>query len=673
MQKFILSLLVSVGLVHTSFAQEIYRVGAGKIDITPTEPVILAGYGGRTVPSEGVDTKIWARAISIGQKQPHLMIAVDNCGVPATMTEQVFARIQDEQANLKRSAFVICSTHTHTAPSLPGYAPVIWLERAGASELAAARRYATLLEDKLVELGLQVLDRQADATLRWEQGRVAFGGNRRVLDQGSWRGFGFQHDGRVDHSLPVLMASQTDGKPMAIWTNYACHCTTLGARNFVGGDWVGFANDEIERRFPGAVSLTTIGCGADVGPQPSGSSEIAQRHGASIAQEVQRLSTSHESMRPLTASLRSSEAIVDLPYATTHDRDYWSDRAQLSGFNGVHARQMLEQLDKNGKIDDHLRYRIGTWQFGDELALVFMPGEVCVDYAVRLKHENDWQRLWINAWANDVPCYIPSRKVLLEGGYEADFSMIYYNRPSRFAESVEDLIVATINRLLGSEFRSTQRATPPDVFAHPGPAQITLQRFEEFVAAYNDRQREIVNRIKSLATLAQHGFDSVQYRDYDELTWYDYLGRMRQPRPLVRQEAVGKRLRWNTPQWDQRGNGPLVLSFSGGLGWRSQPETAGFELTVNDKQKLTFDITREPDHWKNESGDMELFYLPIWLSNEDSAGFFLLVIQPEAVREGQPLDLEVKSLGAGSQRWFAVDKMKDSAESLRQILNDHLQ
>ena len=38
--------------------------------------------------------------------------------------------------------------------------------------------------------------------------------------------------------------------------------------------------------------------------------------------------------------------------------------------------------------------------------MVFLPGEVVVDYALRLKRELDGARLWVTAYSNDVPCYI---------------------------------------------------------------------------------------------------------------------------------------------------------------------------------------------------------------------------------------------------------------------------
>ena len=84
--------------------------------------------------------------------------------------------------------------------------------------------------------------------------------------------------------------------------------------------------------------------------------------------------------------------------------------------------------------------------------MVFLPGEVVVDYSLRLKQEYDARRLWVNAYANDVPCYIPSKRIWREGGYEGGDAMIYYDRPTRLAEGTEEQIVATVHELLPGEF-----------------------------------------------------------------------------------------------------------------------------------------------------------------------------------------------------------------------------
>ena len=130
---------------------------------------------------------------------------------------------------------------------------------------------------------------------------------------------------------------------------------------------------------------------------------------------------------------------------------------RVERFNVDNARAHVERLDRGEPLPTVQPYPVQTWCFGDDLAMVFLGGEVVVDYALRLKRELDPSRLWVAAYCNDVPCYIASKRVLREGGYEADDSMIYYDRPTRFAPEVEDRIVATVRDLLPKSFAPAAR------------------------------------------------------------------------------------------------------------------------------------------------------------------------------------------------------------------------
>jgi len=425
------------------------QVGVAKVDITPTRPVILAGYGGRQGGHEGVDAPIWARAMAIGDDEPMVVVAVDNCGVPAPVVEKVASRVAAD-TNVPRPHIVVCATHTHTAPSLTDNLVVVWGELATDEQLADAAEYTRWLTEKLVEVAIAAIQNRRPARLAFGQGVVAFGGNRRAVEDGVYRGFGFQRDGPVDHSLPVMVATDEAGKTIAIWTNYACHCTTLGPRNRIGGDWAGFANELIEERLPFAIALTTIGCGADIKPEPEGTLEVARNHGKAIADEIQRLLDSD--LFPITTAPQANMVHIQLPLAEIPGKEHWESQLDNHPFHSFHAKLMLERIAQDGGLSPHVNYPITTWTFGDQLAIVFLAGEVVVDYAVRLKHELDWQRLWINGWSNDVPSYIPSKRILAEGGYEADFSQIYYGWPSRYDPGLEDMIVTQVKKMVGTEF-----------------------------------------------------------------------------------------------------------------------------------------------------------------------------------------------------------------------------
>jgi len=77
-------------------------------------------------------------------------------------------------------------------------------------------------------------------------------------------------------------------------------------------------------------------------------------------------------------------------------------------------------------------------------------GEVVVDYSLRLKNELKDRTLWVAAYSNDVFGYIPSLRVLKEGGYEAGDAMRYTELPGPFAPSVETLVINKVHQLVKS-------------------------------------------------------------------------------------------------------------------------------------------------------------------------------------------------------------------------------
>ena len=112
---------------QTTKARNWCLIGVAKVDVTPKGPVVLAGYGGRTTEHEGIDTKLWARAMVMGNKSPVAVVVLDNCGVPAGVTRRLAQRLVKHGITPRH--LVVAATHTHNAPSLVGYAKVVWAGR----------------------------------------------------------------------------------------------------------------------------------------------------------------------------------------------------------------------------------------------------------------------------------------------------------------------------------------------------------------------------------------------------------------------------------------------------------------------------------------------------------------------------------------------------------------
>jgi hypothetical protein len=215
--------------------------------------------------------------------------------------------------------------------------------------------------------------------------------------------------------------------------------------------------------------MVAIGCAGDADPEPRLGDDqgvaLARQHGETIATEVRRLLD--QPRRPLHGTLGIRTVATSLPFAAPFSREEWNQRAKEDGVVGRHARHWLAHLAAARPLPASLPYEISAWQFGDTLALVFLPGEVVVDFSLRLKREFDPARLWINAYSNWVPGYIPSRRILEEGGYEAESSQWYYNNPGRFSPETEDIVIQAVHQAVPAGFRA---ATGPPKAAANAPA-----------------------------------------------------------------------------------------------------------------------------------------------------------------------------------------------------------
>jgi putative membrane-bound dehydrogenase-like protein len=416
---------------------QLTAIGVAKVDITPDYPVRMQGYAVRKTEATNAAQPIRAKALAIGDKEPAIFLTVDNCGIQATMVDEVARRLAKD--GVKRERIALCSSHTHSAPAVTGFAPNLFVQDLPAEEREHIDRYTKDLTDKLEQLVRAALKDRKPGQLAWSVGEVTFAKNRR--SQG----------GPVDHTVSVLRATDAQGKLRAIVANYACHCTTLGGEfNQVHGDWAGYAQEYLERNHPGAVGLISIGCGADANPNPRGQVAHAQQHGEELAAEVKNLLG--RTFTPLKPVIDCRTKEIALPFQKHFTREQWEERAKASGIVGYHAKKNLARLDRGESLPTTLPYRVSTWNFGDALAMVFLPGEVVVDYSIRLKKDFDASRLWITAYANDVPCYIPSKRILQEGGYEAEDSLWYYDRPARLAPETEDLIIKAVHEILPKPF-----------------------------------------------------------------------------------------------------------------------------------------------------------------------------------------------------------------------------
>ena len=422
-----------------SAAQE-FKAGFARVTITPERPIWLSGYASRTRPSEETLHDLHARAFALEDRRGTrvVLVSAEVIGFPRPMTEAIERRVAS-QHRLKPDQLILTSSHTHTGPVLR--ASLIGMYGLNEEQAAEIERYSAWLEDRVVDVVGKAIADLSPARLSFTRTTADFGVNRRVPSPTGIR-FGANKDGPTDPDVPILKIEALEGRIRGLVVGYACHNTTFRGDSYrVSGDYSGVAMSQLEAAHPGAVALYVMGAGADIDPQPNGTADHVERHGGALARAVATAIKGRA--MPLVGPVRLTSERLMLPIDPLPADELKKRLSDQNAFRRKHAERYLARLEKEGTLAADVPFTIQTLQFGDDLTLVALTGEVVVDYVLRLKREVG-DRIWVVAYSHDVPAYIPSVRILKEGGYEADFSMMYYDWPGPFKPEIEERIIGAV-------------------------------------------------------------------------------------------------------------------------------------------------------------------------------------------------------------------------------------
>lgn len=439
-------LLVAV-LVPTPSAAAQWNAGVASVVITPEEPTWLCGYSSRDKPAEGKVHDLYAKALAIEDDQGTrlVMVTMDLGSVSEKITSTVAERVL-KRYELPRKSLLLNVSHTHCAPEVAAEREVF--HALPPDEEAKLASYIAWLEDQLVALIGAALEDLSPASLYVGKSSASFAYSRRFPTDG-----GFVNrqnpDGLVDRDVPVLQVRDTDGNLRAVLFGYACHNTTLAFYQYCG-DYAGFAQEFLEADHPGVTALFMMGCGGDQNPYPrQGPSglEYCREHGRELADAVDRALAGErtEVHGPLRVAYGVTK--LDLEPAPTRD-DLESDARTKSGHPQRKARYLLSVLDRGEVIPSTQTCPIHVARFGDDLLFVAISGETVVEYSVLCKRQFAGPFVWVAGYTDDVFAYLPTLRVLREGGYEGRDGIVHQLVPTPFAPSVEQRVMELVDRLV---------------------------------------------------------------------------------------------------------------------------------------------------------------------------------------------------------------------------------
>jgi hypothetical protein len=418
-----------------------FKASTAQIDITPSNNgfprMFLAGFASRTTDDSenGTypgDPGLSARAIAFDDGSCggniKVLVTADILGFTRQMRQTILTEVASRYGLPARN-LLLSATHTHNGPvltdnldprvSYPGFSSD---GIAGSADLVIVDNYTNWLQTALVNLigtAINGLPAAPQVDLFYGAGTADIGLNRIGIDN-------------EDNDVPVLaVRSVSNNSLMAVIFGYACHPVVAGIAashsNYYHPDFPGLARASLETGNPGAMAFFIQGAAGDINPDP----EDIYAQGNALATAVQNV-LAGGAMQPVSGSILTEVRDVTLPLnMDPNDPTHQQLRAKYDNIRNIttdgyldrHANQMIAQIDSN-TLPVNENWPVAVWHFGtnNSLVLAALGGEVVSGYALALKSQFAGQlgnKLWVAAYSNEVPGYIPSNQVWDRPGYEA--------------------------------------------------------------------------------------------------------------------------------------------------------------------------------------------------------------------------------------------------------------
>ncbi len=429
-----------------------FKIGVGKVDITPDKPMNMAGYGTRNHPGSGkAYHRLYNRVLTLDDGKNKVVYVevelIHTQGISAQTGLATTIREAMARRGIKPEQLALVAAHVHNGP------------------VTSDAAYLKGVCDKTIALIDDCLKNARQGRLYFGRGRCDVACNRRGNDrEGNYLWSYINRYGPSDHEVTLLKAVDMRGQPIAVAFNYGCHPITMGGYQY-GSDWVGFCIDEIERQV-GAPAVFLQGCAGDQRPDcpdptyslafqssvteltPDGKPEEAPnperpaRYGRRIAAAV--VEGLRAPMEQLDGPIRNSVTRFDVPglagvKRNTRPADWqigsnfttgdWTNNLverEWPAYMQPRPRRWLrlaelirDSVNPDGSFKNPQPVELFVNRIGTRFVHVGMSGEPCAGIGLRLKDQLRGLQVMVTGYTNFSSGYFLAAGQIVEGGYEA--------------------------------------------------------------------------------------------------------------------------------------------------------------------------------------------------------------------------------------------------------------
>ncbi len=413
--------------------------GAAKELITPRERTTIIGFGPVFgVPFERIHDDLYVRTLVLEDEKGErvVLMGVDLLFHDDTLTDNLRA-YAEEAYGVKGGNLHVSYSHTHFGPAVRGY---------------DMHYHTDSYEAFLLERCRACIDRAFLNTCRGTMDFAAVEGDwnmSRRLPQGNGKTkFAPNSDGDRDPNLYLLRLRDEKGKDCALLTSFACHLSNGKGLHEISGEYAGRLCTLLEAEYYGCTALFFQGFGADTKLKagvvdggdrfaPMSHEQIDDVARAMVAAVRERMAGTNWQAVPV--ELAGCAFTVELPLEPNgrefYEKELEKYGARLGQTGGTFAKTVNQ--GENGEnsfrlmwscadyvvehyeqLPDAITLNCGVVRLNPDFYLFSMGGEPVVSLQNALRDAFPGKQILCFGY-NDAIAYIPSDKVIAEGGYEA--------------------------------------------------------------------------------------------------------------------------------------------------------------------------------------------------------------------------------------------------------------
>ncbi|HOJ09266.1 MAG TPA: hypothetical protein PK733_01565 [Clostridiales bacterium] len=457
-----------------------------KEKITPDIPVLQSGFAARKHKSEGIYDDPYATVLIIKENKTVVIIALDLLYGDRSFAYGIKKSI-NEKYGLKQDEIIINYSHTHSVVRVTGEDEVsrsvrpysismdkfLWDINGKDIDYAEDIRYFNIIKTKIMNMLDKGFQNLIECGAYICKSKFKFGINRRYPSPEGILMKPNYDDNCIDTDLYLIKFVDINDNIIGLIYNYACHPVILGSGNYlISADYPGVVRKYLEKCNTGMTPIFLQGCGADINPYiaadkdrfKSCNFDELEKAGISLAKEIQRLIDNHSEKRTIENNIKLHENFEE----KNEDCSSWKKVGSYiqTGYSEVKlyteiwdipkwesitndpkepiyiresAKKVLLDI-KKGKIRNYLPYYISILILGGRTYIIALEGEVVSNIGKSIKRILSNEDAIVLGYSNSSECYIPTRKILYEGGYEST-SFISAKLAGPFAHETEDIIV----------------------------------------------------------------------------------------------------------------------------------------------------------------------------------------------------------------------------------------